>query len=68
MPSRLGFPRILVVVLLGLALGAVTGGDGGWYLIMGSVLVGLLWLLLTGAWLLVRGTSERPLPVNGLSR
>ena len=51
---------------LGLALGAVT--DHAWDLIMGSVLLGLIWLLLMGAWLLLRGTSERLLPADGLSR
>lgn len=55
-----------VVLVLGLTLGAVT--DHAWYLIMGSVLLGLIWLLLTGAWLLLRGASERPLPADGLSR
>ena len=64
-PRGLGWLGIAggAVLVLGLALGAVT--DHAWYLIMGSVLVGLVWLLLTGAWLLLRGTSERPLQADG---
>ena len=68
LPRPLGWLPIAggVVLALALIVGAVT--DGGWYLLMASVLIGLVWLLLTGGWLLLRGTTEHRLPADGVSR
>lgn len=74
MPRWLGALAVLsgVLLVLGLTVGLLTGalwdlvmgsfiGTGLFsYLINGSLLAALLWLLVTGGWLLVRGTEEAP--------
>lgn len=71
MPRWLGALAVLsgVLLVLGLTVGLITGAlwdvimgsalpAGVSWLINGSVLAALLWLLVTGGWLLVRGTED----------
>ena len=43
-----------------LATSLIFGGDSYWYLLMLSAFLGLIWLVVTGAWLLMKGLYTGP--------